>query len=186
MAPSKLGCQNVTDAPFASSFEKKPMDKFQKIEQHPDYPELMSYTPSIRGRGWLIFMIGFGIFFIVLCLVGLLGILSTNAPLAAFVPALMIVVVVAFMRSLFFRWRRLKAAPLQRVAAMILDKRTEVSSGDYTYYYVTLEIRGGERQEYNADGKLYGLVSHDDMGVAYIKDRSLLDFRRLTVETSRE
>lgn len=163
-----------------------PLNKFQKIEQHPDYLELMRYTPSIRGRGSLIFMIGFGVLFIVVCLFMLIP--GPGSPPAIFflVVALMIVFVLGLMGYLLFRWRRLKAAPLQRVPAIVLDKRTEVSSGDFTYYYVTLELRGGNRQEYNAEGKLYGLVSRDDMGVAYIKDRSLLDFRRLTVETSQE
>lgn len=166
--------------------KKQPMDKFQKIEQHPDYPELMRYTPSIWGRGWLIFMIGFGVLFIVVCLFMLIP--GRGSPPAVFslVVALMIVFVLGLMGYLLFRWRRLKAAPLQRMPAIVLDKRTDVSSGDYTHFHVTLELRGGNRQEYDAEGKLYGLVIRDDMGVAYIKDRWLLDFRRLALETSQE
>lgn len=159
------------------------MDRFQAIEQHPDFLELMKYTPSIRGRGWLIFMIVFSVLFIAVCFFMLFVVVASGAPPEM---ALMIIVVVALMGYLFFRWRRAKAAPLQRIPAMVLDKRMKVSSGDHsrTYYYVTLEFRGGKRQEYNAEGKLYGLISHDDMGVAYTKDRWLLDFRRLAVERS--
>lgn len=162
------------------------MDRFQAIEQHLDFLELMKYTPSIRGHGWLIFMIVFSVLFIVVCFFMLFAGPCSPPPEFALVVALMIIVVVALMGYLFFRWRRAKTAPLQRIPAMVLDKRMKVSSGDHshTYYYVTLEFRGGKRQEYNAEGKLYGLINHDDMGVAYTKDRWLLDFRRLAVERS--
>ncbi len=164
----------------------KTMDRFEALERHPDFPELMKYAPPSRGRGWLIFVIGFGVVFIAVCIVMLFA-GPGSTPFGFFlVAALMILLVLGLMGYLFFRWRRLNALPLERVPAMILDKRTEVSSGDYTYYYVTLELRNGHRQEYAAEGKLYGLVSHDDMGIAYIKDRSLLDFRRLKVETKLE
>lgn len=127
-------------------------------------------------------MIGFCVLFIGVCLLMLLaGGGSTPAGFAAVI-MLMIVGVLVFMSSILVRWRRFKATPIQRLPAIVLDKRTEVSSGDYTHYYVTIGKRDGGRQEYSAEGDLYGMVSKDDRGVAYIKDTSLLDFRRLALE----
>ena len=127
-------------------------------------------------------MVGFCVLFIGVCLLMLFaGGGSTPAGFAVVI-MLMIVAVLVLMSFMLVRWRRFKAAPIQRLPAIVLDKRTEVSSGEYTHYYVTIGKRGGGRQEYNAGGDVYGMVSKDDKGVAYIKDTSLLDFRRLALE----
>ena len=81
---------------------------------------------------------------------------------------------------MIFRWLRLKAAPLQRVPALIIGKRTEVSS-EYTHYYVTLQFRNSERKEFSVEGKVYGLLADGDLGVGYIKKTLVLDFRPLAV-----
>lgn len=44
---------------------------------------------------------------------------------------------------------------------------------------VALALGDGQRRELEARGKLYGQLARDDIGVAYIRARALLDFRRL-------
>ena len=146
-----------------------------------DYPALMRYTPEVRGQGWFIFMISFCVLFVGVCLLMLFAGGGSTPAVFAVVIMLMIVGVLAFMAYILARWRRFKRTPIQRLPAIVLDKRTEVSSGDYTYYYVTLVKREG-RQEYSAEGNLYGMLSKDDKGVAYIKDSSLLEFSRLVLK----
>ena len=85
---------------------------------------------------------------------------------------------------MLFRWRRFVRAPLQAVPAAVLDKRLHVRGGgtnshSRTNYHVTLEFRDGRRTELEVGGNLYGLLGRDDVGVAWIKDRYLLDFHRL-------
>ena len=45
--------------------------------------------------------------------------------------------------------------------------------------YVTLELGDGERWELEAKEKVYGKITKDDAGVAYIQDQFLLDYQRL-------
>ncbi|MCE9577763.1 MAG: DUF2500 domain-containing protein [Deltaproteobacteria bacterium] len=84
-------------------------------------------------------------------------------------------------------WRviRVARAPLERVIAVVVNQRTSVSSHRHdqhrhtsTSYYVTLQREDGDRAEYTVGGGLAGLVSDADIGVAYVKQDLLLDFRR--------
>lgn len=71
---------------------------------------------------------------------------------------------------------------VRRVPVRVLEERTEVAGrrrSTRTSYFVTLETSDGTRHEYQADGELAGLVTSEDVGVAFVRDRYLLDFVRV-------
>jgi hypothetical protein len=81
---------------------------------------------------------------------------------------------------------RFSGSMLERPLARIAGERTRVSGGGNdqaarTSYYVTLESPDGFRTELEATAKVAGAVSEGDFGVAYVRDRYLLDFARLRV-----
>jgi hypothetical protein len=78
------------------------------------------------------------------------------------------------------------AAPLERLQALVADKRTEVSGGGdgsaaTTRYFVTIETGDGRRLEVGAAGKVAGKAVAGDVGIAYVKGGVLLDFERVQV-----
>jgi hypothetical protein len=77
------------------------------------------------------------------------------------------------------------AAPLERLQALVADKRTEVSGGGdsaaTTRYFVTLETGDGRRLEVGTAGKVAGKAVAGDVGIAYVKGGVLLDFERVQV-----
>ena len=88
-------------------------------------------------------------------------------------------------------WLVLKAwqfhrAPIERLVAMVVRTRTEISSGGRdastsTTYFVTLQSRDGARTELRAPGPVMGQLAADDIGIAYRKAATLVDFRRFAV-----
>jgi hypothetical protein len=79
----------------------------------------------------------------------------------------------------------LRDAPIQRVIAVIVKERTDVSGGDSstsTSYYATLQTEDGTRTEYKVSGALAGRIVLDDIGVAYVKE-TIVDFGFTRVPT---
>lgn len=164
--------------------------RLEAVKNDPKFPELLKVKPSssrIYGR------LGCGVLF---------GIIFAGGPL--FINYILIDPVggqpwyFRLILSLFtllgvgmiiygiYRLIKLSTTKLRRLPALIVDKRTSVSGGGQsssarTTYYVTVELDDGERQELESAGKLYGKITKDDVGAAYIRERFLLDFRRLAV-----
>jgi len=72
----------------------------------------------------------------------------------------------------------LRDAPIQRMIAVIVKERTDVSGGENstsTSYYATLQTEDGRRIEYKVSGALAGRVVVDDIGIAYVKE-TVVDF----------
>jgi Protein of unknown function (DUF2500) len=80
--------------------------------------------------------------------------------------------------------RRARARVFRQLA-VIIDKRTEVSShgsGDdrstHTTYYATLQFRDGSRLELWATGRVAGMSTRGDIGLAVIRAGELIDYHR--------
>jgi len=78
-------------------------------------------------------------------------------------------------------------APIARCIAVIIKERTEVTGGGEdrsasTSYYTTLQMRDGTRIEYLTYRSLVGRVAVGDIGVAYVKAHSLVEFIRFDVD----
>lgn len=168
------------------------------VRQRPDYAQLESQRPGTAGRH-----LGFAartFFVVVFCAVALFIHLTARSmtsrsgrvareadtfQTALHVFTLVFVIVgLAAIVWVLFRWFRFANARLLAFPALVKDKRTEVSGGGehtsaQTAYYVTLEAENAERSERGATGTLYGQLAPDDVGVAFVQDQQLLDFRRL-------
>ena len=73
------------------------------------------------------------------------------------------------------------SGPVERRAALVLDKRVEISGGDssHTSYFVTLVDVSDARKEFSAEGPLYGTLAQGDAGAAFARGDRLLEFRRI-------
>ncbi len=78
---------------------------------------------------------------------------------------------------------RVNRSALERRAAIVLDKRTQIAGGEQatTSYFVTLVNRAGDRKEFSVDGKLYGTLTGSDAGMAFTRAEYLLEFQRIDV-----
>jgi hypothetical protein len=93
---------------------------------------------------------------------------------------------VAILIGVLSRALRLLREPIRRLAAVVVDKRTEVSGGgrnssSSTSYYVTVEDEAGQRVELSAAGELFGVLTTGDTGVAFVLADHLLEFTRITI-----
>lgn len=165
------------------------------VVKHPEYPALLSVTPSsahlYAGSGCIVV---FGAFFALAALI-----MSFIVPrsMAGFGPVLLVRALLWAFAAVgagmsvwgVFGLLKLSRSRLMRLPALVVDKRIDVHGGGQssqssasrvsTSYYVTLALGDGGRRELEARGKLYGKLTQNDIGVAYIRYRSLLDFRRL-------
>ncbi len=159
------------------------------VKRHPEYDGALAFKP---GAGWLIlrtvWMIMFGLVFTA---VSVFLVLVSPAEPGGFRAVWIIgtvifsLVGVGLVVSGLVRLGKVGLAGTRSVPAMITGKRTRVrrSSGTgsgSTTYYVTVEHEDGDRSEVETRGRLYGAIAEGDAGVAYLRDRYLIDFRRLT------
>jgi hypothetical protein len=175
-----------TDVVLLPAGRTEPRDPLEAVRAHADYSSLMDHRPSSAGlyvnpvasviAGVL--FVGFGVMWIAI---------TSNGPwpsgLAA-VGLLIVAVGVAIAIHGFVRFGRLLSAPVRTSPALIVGKRTEVWGGGTdtsarTTYFLTLELEGGDRRELPTGGRVYGLAAEGDVGVAFTRGASLLDFRRL-------
>ena len=77
-------------------------------------------------------------------------------------------------------------APIHRHVAVIIKERSEVVANRHmptqTRYYTTLQLRDGQRVELHTYRSLVGRIAVDDIGVAYVKSRTLVEFIRFDVD----
>jgi hypothetical protein len=160
--------------------------RFSEVEQHPDYQNLMNMTPStIRQYVKVFFYFIFGLIFTAIALV-MSGFVTKFFKPFAILPVTFILIGIGIILWSLVRFFRFIMGTLTRETAKVVDKRIRVRGGGSghsatTSYYITLEFRSGDRKEYPTEGNTYGGVTHDDIGVAYIKGGILLDYRRLPV-----
>ena len=148
--------------------------------------------------GFFIVFIGGGLFVFVMALVmagffGVVGGSDFGGPGAALslvplclggVPLLLVVLGVwAFWHSAQ-KIQTHERAPVESLAAVVVDKRTHVSGGGdnsraSTAYYVTCQTEDGQRCEYPVwDGGVYGKLAAGDAGVLFVRAGCALDFDR--------
>lgn len=169
-------------------------ERLAAVRQHPRFPELLRRKPSTAGTifGYLfsglvaLAFAGVAVFFLTVRPEGTFGMVW------ALVSLLFAALGLAGAAWALWRLVRFTSSSLDRVPALVVDKRQHVrrrtSSGPggmsgttstSTTYYVTLELETGARRELRARGRLYGRLGAGDAGVAYVKDRHLLDYQRL-------
>lgn len=164
--------------------------RLEAVEKHPEYPALLNVKPgaaSLYGRFGC-----FVIFGLIFAFVALFMSSAVPKAIEGFGPTGLVRILLLVFTAVgagvtvwgIFGVLKLSGSRLRRLPALVVDKRLKVRGGGqstsaYTYYYVTLEFGDGERREFEARGKMYGKIAKNDAGVAYIRNRYLLDYRRL-------
>jgi hypothetical protein len=81
-------------------------------------------------------------------------------------------------------WHSNNQQPIQTLPAVVIGKRLDISGGGtnsraYTTYYVTFELRSGERREFQVPAKLYGLLAERDQGQLSLQGTRFKGYDRL-------
>ncbi|MCD7757076.1 MAG: DUF2500 domain-containing protein [Clostridiales bacterium] len=79
-------------------------------------------------------------------------------------------------------WSSNNRSPVLEVEAGVVTKRTNVSqtmhnAGDTTYY-ITFQVRSGDRMELRVSGRDYGQIAEGDFGMLTFQGTRFLGFRR--------
>jgi len=161
--------------------------RLDEIKMHPDYPEIFNLKPGsayFYKRFMLFTISGIIIFFIgFLSAVGIDELTrSDSLPWFVFIPIAIIGLVIII--NSIYRIVRLLIKSTNKLTSVIADKRVEARGvGQFllarTIYSITLKFSDGEQQEVKANSNLYEEIKKDDVGVAFVRDRYLLDFRKL-------
>ena len=126
---------------------------------------------------FLLFWLGVGSFII-------RGFAEVGGVMALF-PVLLVGFGVVMIGTMIYKTVQKAKAPVLRTLAVVVDKRTNVSSsgtGDdrrtSTSYYATLQFRDGSRLELPTGGNIAGHVTDGDIGLAVMRGGDLIDFHR--------
>ncbi len=167
--------------------------RFVALEAHAEYENLRAFVPSVDEelKSHKV-MVGFLIFFVVMCLpvfgVFLLVGLATGPflPLFMLIPGAVIGLGIFMLQKTMKSSAAFKRAEMRSWPGLIVDERSNTSGGGgrsraHTSYYVTLQDMAGRRREFRARAPVAGKVGAGDMGVAYSKAEFLIDFNRVDV-----
>jgi hypothetical protein len=163
--------------------------RFDRVMQHPEYrqapeqPVLPADAVGIAVAVGPVVMTAFGLvcFLIVLSLLDMMPL-----PIAiAFVGGALVVLLGGM--GMVAKLVQFRNAPVHRFVAVIVKERTEVTGGSgdtgaSTSYYTTLQMKDGRRFELYTYRSLVGRIAVDDIGVAYMKSRTLVEFIRFDVD----
>lgn len=66
------------------------------------------------------------------------------------------------------------------VPAQVITKRTNTggNTSTYTNYYVTFQVKSGDRMEFEMPGKEYGLLAERDLGILSFQGTRYSGFER--------
>jgi len=162
-----------------------------EVERHPEISSWRAHVPSsiaaaARPTGQILSGLLLALFAL-----GLLSFASGPAQAEGATPAVFRLFVMLFVAlgaglAIFgvFKIGSLSTAELERIPALIADKRTRVAGGGNdmrarTTYFATLERADGTRTEYEVHSARYAEIAQGDYGLAYLRGNVLLDFRRV-------
>ena len=164
--------------------------RFDRVEEHPGFHaafERAPILPNDAGIGIAVAAPAAMSLFGVVLLVIMLGMLLHMGAPFGFVFLFLVggVAIVSGGLAMSNRALRFKNAPIQRCVAVIVKERTEVWSGEHstrTSHFATLQLRGGTRVELATYRSVSSKVVVGDIGIAYVKSQTLVDFTRFDVE----
>ena len=158
------------------------------VKRHPEYDAALASAP---GAGWLYLnytaMVVFGLIFAVFS--AFLVSVAPEGPSAFRIVWTIGALVFTFAGAGMviyglFRLAKVGFSRTRSVPALIAGKRAHVrrrsgTGSGSTTYYVTVELEDGRRNEVESRGRLYGKIAEGDTGVAHLRDRYLIGYRRL-------
>jgi hypothetical protein len=177
----------LAPAPTAASAAALPdtPERFDALRAHAHARELLAATPpSPAGRWRELGCVVFSLAAFVVVGLGMMLVASALfPPFVAIVAAILVFGLIAVGAE---AWRRMRAvaAPLERLEACVIDERVAIVGGDgatRTRYFVTLSFPDRTRRELEAVAPVAGAVTRGDMGIAFLRGETLIDFRRVPV-----
>ena len=164
--------------------------RFDRVEEHPDFHAAFERAPILPSDAGIAIAVAapaaMALFGVVLLVVMLGMLVHVGAPFG-FVLVFLVggVAVVSAGLAMSNRALRFKNAPIQRCVAVIVKERTEVFDGEHTARtscFATLQLRGGTRVELATYRSVASQIVVGDIGIAYVKSQTLVDFARFDVE----
>jgi hypothetical protein len=167
--------------------------RFDRVLEHPDYVSAPNQpvlpADAAIGVATVVTPLALSIFGVMFLLIAITLIIRLEPPLAISLLFVGAALVVLF-RGLAMGGNviQFRNAPIERQVAVIVKERSEVSSTGNQYaaastaYYTTLQTRNGMRSEYRTARSLVGRLAIDDIGVAYVKANTLVEFIRFDVD----
>jgi hypothetical protein len=164
-------------------FDQAERDAQHDIAMELEAPKASMVTDVVVPTVFLVFWIAIGI-------VITSGFANGPGKAMALFPLAMMIAGVVFVGAHIRRSVRKANAPVLRTLAVLVDKRTEVSSHRHrhhdgrrhqhttTSYYATLELRDGSRLELPTTDGIAGYSSTGDIGLAVMRGGDLIDFHR--------
>ena len=155
-------------------------EKIAALESDPRYGALFAGDPPRRGPSWVpVVLIGA---LLAVVIATTIGSVLTAGPLLIAPVAIALVIAWMFVRAIR-RQMRVRAAPLERIAAVVVGKRTverRAEDGDTvlaTGHQVEIEDRAGARRTLKASDRVGRALAEGDAGIAFVRERTLVDFR---------
>lgn len=152
---------------------------FDLLYESDELEDLLLHKPSgTRSPAWRTFWMSLGLVLITLGIIGK----SDSEAAAALIVLGAYPVIVGTYDLLKFRF-----APLRCLPAIVAYKSKQVSSGQTeddggkALLVVCIESRDGSKQEYNASLELFERIEQEDIGVAYLRGRHILDFEKVAL-----
>jgi len=153
---------------------------FDLLYESDELEELLHRRPSsTRPMAWRMFWMSLGLVLITLGIAGK----SDSEAAAALIVLGAYPVIVGTYDLLKFRFASLTCLP-----AVVAYKSKEVNpeyvdagSGGAAML-VCIETRDGNRQEYNVRLELFDEIEQEDIGVAYIRGRHIIDFKKVALD----
>lgn len=159
--------------------------RYDRVLEHPEYgraPPQPVLPAEVIGVAALVQPLSLSLFGIVFLLIALSLVGELDAPLAFAVLAIGGALALVFSGiATTARLAAFRKAPIERFVAVVIKERTEDDDGT-TACFTTLQTRDGQRAEYYTYRPLVGRVAVDDIGVAYVKARTLVEFLRYEVD----
>lgn len=163
--------------------------RFDKVEEHPDYPSAPAHpvlpTSSPVSAAAVAGPVVISLFGALFLLVALTLLVAIRPPL--WFSVIVIASGLAFIAGGVMLGRVLisqRDTPIERMIAVVVKERTDVAGAERsasTSYYATLQTRDGARAEYRVSRNLVGSLVVDDIGVAYVRERTFdLGFTKIT------
>ena len=164
--------------------------RFDRVVEHPDYgraPEQPVLPADAVGIATAAGPMTVTLFGVVFFLIAVTLVLQIRPPLV--VSIFVIGGALVFLLGgvgMIHKLVEFHNAPIHRHVAVIIKERSEMTvtkhSRAQTRYYATLQLRDGNRVELHTYGSLVGRIVVDDIGVAYVKSRTLVEFIRFDVD----
>jgi hypothetical protein len=163
--------------------------RFQTLLKHSQIAHLLKFSPEEAGQAGFGMVLVSGFFLTAWIVVGgivTIGFFSAGAGLLTLFPLGILSFGLFAMGAGAMRHQKFRNAPIIPQLVLVVDERVKVSGGGKnssasTHYFTTLETQNGQRDEFRTLELAASQASPGEMGVAYLRDKVIVHFERVSV-----